>query len=163
MDSNQDIRIVLGSKRYEGAPDTNLSIDLSLDQTTKFENEYDRSQDISLSQVYIDERESSNIFRPSCKFMVLFKNSYYGTTNNYSPFENNLSFLVKDNSEFKSKVISVNPFIKGIAENVLLKTRFKPYLPEDSKTNLDNKLIACGRLKITPGWNAMPVVLLVVP
>ena len=41
MDSNQDIRIVLGSKRYEGAPDTNLSIDLSLDQTTKFENEYE--------------------------------------------------------------------------------------------------------------------------
>jgi len=101
MDNSQDIRIVLGSQRYKGASDTNLSIDFSLEQTTKFENEYDRSQDISLSQVYTDERESSNLFRPSCKFMVLFKNSYIGTTNNYSPFENNLYYV---NQEYSARL-----------------------------------------------------------
>lgn len=42
---------------------------------------------------------------------------------NITPFENSLSFLVNDNSEFRSKIININPFIKEINENILLKTK----------------------------------------
>jgi hypothetical protein len=87
-----DIRIVLGSLRYKTSTNTNLSIPTPLVQNTKNLQEFDRSVDVNLAQVFDDERQKSTTFRPVCKFQILFNNSYSGLTN-YEPLENNLYYV----------------------------------------------------------------------
>jgi hypothetical protein len=87
-----DIRIVLGSLRYKTATNTDLSIPTPLVQNSKNIVEYDRSIDVNLAQVFDNERQKSTTFRPTCKFQLLYNNSYTGTTN-YTPLENNLYYI----------------------------------------------------------------------
>jgi hypothetical protein len=87
-----DIRIVLGSLRYKTATNTDLSIPTPLVQNSKNIQEFDRSIDVNLAQVFDDERQKSTIFRPTCKFQLLYENSYTGSTN-YTPLENNLYYI----------------------------------------------------------------------
>jgi hypothetical protein len=87
-----DIRIVLGSLRYKTATNTDLSIPTPLVQNSKNIQEFDRSIDVNLAQVFDDERQRSTIFRPTCKFQLLYENAYTGTTN-YVPLENNLYYI----------------------------------------------------------------------
>jgi hypothetical protein len=87
-----DIRIVLGSLRYKTATNTDLSIPTPLVQNSKNIQEFDRSIDVNLAQVFDDERQKSTIFRPTCKFQLLYENAYTGTTN-YIPLENNLYYI----------------------------------------------------------------------
>jgi hypothetical protein len=91
MGNRDDIRIVLGSLRYKTATNTNLSIPTPLVQTAKTLQEFDRSIDINLAQLFHDEREKSTVFRPVCKFDLIFDNAYSGTCN-YPPLENNLYY-----------------------------------------------------------------------
>ena len=100
MGNRTDTRVVLGSLRYKTASNTNLMFNVPLVQTSKENVEFDRNIDISLSQVFDDERQKSSIFRPSCKFSILFKNSYTGSTN-YTPLENNLYYINETNSAIK--------------------------------------------------------------
>ena len=92
MGNNKEIRIVLSKLRYKSSPELSYGINLPFVQTTNEIIEYDRSSNVSLAQVYDDERQASTIFRPVCKFSVLFKNSYVGNTN-YPPFEDNLVYI----------------------------------------------------------------------
>ena len=92
MGNRIDTTIVLGSLRYKSAPETELYLNVPLVQNSKINNEFDRSVNIKLQQVYDDERQSSTVFRPSGKFSIIFKNSYTGSTN-YVPLENNLSYV----------------------------------------------------------------------
>ena len=92
MGNRQDTRVILGSLRYKSAPDTTLLFEVPLIQTAKENIEFDRSIDVNLEQVFNDERQNSDIVRPSCKFSLLFENSYSGFTN-YPPFENNMYYL----------------------------------------------------------------------
>jgi len=92
MGNRDDIRIVLGSLRYKTATNTNLSIPTPLVQTAKTLQEFDRSIDINLAQLFHDEREKSTVFRPVCKFALIFDNAYSGKTN-YPPLENNLFYI----------------------------------------------------------------------
>lgn len=92
MGNRNDLRVVLGSLRYKSAPNTNLFFQVPLKQTFKENTEFDRSIDIDLEQVFQNERQESDTFRPTAKFSLLFKNSYSGFTN-YPPFENNLYYL----------------------------------------------------------------------
>ena len=87
-----DIRIVLGSLRYKTATNTDLSIPTPLVQTSKNMDEFDRSIDVNLIQLFNDERQKSTTFRPTCKFQLLYNNSYTGRTN-YAPLENNLYYI----------------------------------------------------------------------
>ena len=91
-------RIILGSLRYKSAPDTDLGLKIPLVQNLKELVEYDRTIDISLEQLYDDERQKSDVLRPSAKFAILFKNSYVGTANNYTPFENNMYYINEQNA-----------------------------------------------------------------
>jgi hypothetical protein len=96
MGNRNDTRIVLGSLRYKGSPDTDLSIPLGLDQTGKQQVEYERTSNIGLEQLFQSERESSDKLRPSCKFSIIFKNAYTGQTIGtppYPPFEQNLYYV----------------------------------------------------------------------
>jgi hypothetical protein len=92
MGNNKDIRIVLSKLRYKSSPELSYGINLPFVQTTNQMIEYDRTSNVSLTQVYDDERQKSTIFRPVGKFSILFKNSYVGNTN-YPPFEDNLVYI----------------------------------------------------------------------
>ena len=101
-----DIRIVLGSLRFKTSTNTDLSIPAPLVQNSKNLQEFDRSIDVNLAQVFDDERQKSTTFRPVCKFQVLFNNSYTGSTN-YEPLENNLYYI--NENEFILKKCIINP------------------------------------------------------
>jgi hypothetical protein len=92
MGNVNNINIVLGSLRYKSAPDTDLLLQVPLLGNQKLLTEYLRSIDINLNEVYQNERAKSDIFKPACKFTILFQNSLAGRTN-YIPFENNLYYL----------------------------------------------------------------------
>ncbi len=91
MGIDNETKIVLGSLRYKTAPNNVLSTNITLEQNSKEIVEFDRSVDLSLQQVFIDERESSSIFRPVSKFSFIFQNEYTGSTT-YKPFKDNLYY-----------------------------------------------------------------------
>jgi hypothetical protein len=95
MGNVDNFRVVLGSLRYKAAPNTNLFFQVPFFQTSKEMDEFDRTVDVALEQVFDDERQISDSFRPSCKFSLIFKNKFSGTTN-YPPFENNLYYINSD-------------------------------------------------------------------
>ena len=89
IDNSTDI--VLGSLRYKTSPNVSMFVNVPMEQTQKELVEFDRSVDLNLQQVFLDERERSNIFRPVTKFTFIFKNQYDGLTN-YPPFRDNLYY-----------------------------------------------------------------------
>ena len=84
--------IIPSSLQYKSAPFVDQEISLSLTEQSQQITEYDRSQSISLAQIYDDERQSSTIFRPTFKVNYIYSNAYTGTTN-YTPFINNLYYV----------------------------------------------------------------------
>ena len=81
--------------KYKSAPSVDQDIVLSFDNTSKLNTEYDRTTTVSLAQVYDDERQGSNIFRPTFEISYIYSNSYYGTTS-YVPFRNNLYYVLPE-------------------------------------------------------------------
>jgi hypothetical protein len=89
-------RVILGSLRYKFSPDVDFGVKLPLSQSSSEMPEYDRSVDVSLSQLYDDERQASTVFRPTGKFNLIFQNGLVGKcvgTSPYAPFNNNLYYL----------------------------------------------------------------------
>jgi hypothetical protein len=82
---------------YKSAPFVDEKISISLDQTSQQTIEYDRSSTISLAQTYNDERQGTQIFRPTFKVTYLYGNTYFGTTD-YLPFQYNLYYLNAEQS-----------------------------------------------------------------
>jgi hypothetical protein len=105
MSRISDDRVVLGSLRFKSAPNTDFLFKIPFIQSSKILTEYDRSISISLSQVFDDERQKSTFFRPTCKFQILFKNSYVGYSN-YEPFKNQLYYT---NAIQASQLACLNP------------------------------------------------------
>lgn len=91
MASRIEDRVVLGSLRYKSSPNTNLLFQVPLVQTTKENVEFDRTITIQLEQLYDDERQRSEIFRPTCKLSLLFDNIYSGRTS-YYPYQSSLYY-----------------------------------------------------------------------
>ena len=75
----------------------NQEVSLSLESKQQELTEYDRSQTISLADLYYDERQACTIFRPTFKITYLYDNTYTGTTN-YNPFKNNLYYVNAEQS-----------------------------------------------------------------
>jgi hypothetical protein len=92
MGNNKEIRIVLGTMRYKSAPELSYALQIPFVQNSKEIIEFDRNVNLSLAQVFDDERQKSTTFRPTGKFAIIFKNAYTGITN-YTPFENNLYYV----------------------------------------------------------------------
>ena len=84
--------IIPSSLEFKSAPFVDQEISLSLTQQSQEITEYDRSQSISLAQLYDDERQACTIFRPTFKVNYLYSNTYTGTTN-YVPFRNTLYYV----------------------------------------------------------------------
>ena len=84
--------IIPSSQEFKSAPSVDQEISLSLEQQSQQITEYDRSQVISLAQIYDDERQACRIFRPTFKVNYFYDNTYTGTTN-YTPFVNTLYYV----------------------------------------------------------------------
>ena len=82
---------------YKSASFVDEKISISLDQTSQQITEYDRSQTLSLAQVYDDERQGTDVYRPTFKVTYLYANTYSGTTD-YLPFQYNLFYVNSINS-----------------------------------------------------------------
>jgi len=87
---------------YKSASFVDEKISISLDQTSQEITEYDRSQTLSLAQVYDDERQATDVYRPTFKVTYLYGNTYSGTTD-YLPFQYNL-FYVNSISSMTSSI-----------------------------------------------------------
>ena len=84
--------IIPSNLLFKSAPFVDEKISISLDQTSQQITEYDRSVTLSLAQVYDDERQITQVYRPTFKVTYLYANTYTGTTN-YLPFQNNLFYV----------------------------------------------------------------------
>jgi len=93
--------IIPSSLQYKSAPFVDQEISLSLEQQSQQITEYDRSQSISLAQLFDDERQSCTIFRPTFKVNYLYSNTYTGTTS-YVPFRNTLYYVDPINSKLNN-------------------------------------------------------------
>ena len=89
--------IIPSSQEYKAAPSVDQDISITLEQQSQQMVEYDRSQSISLAQVFDDERQGSEIFRPTFKVNYLYDNTYTGTTE-YVPFKNTLYYVDTEQS-----------------------------------------------------------------
>ena len=102
MNTHSPIEVVLGSKRFKSNPDTNLNLIPLIDSKQQELEEYDRTIDVNLNQVFDDERQACTIFRPTFSVDIVFFNAYTGTTNingtNYGPFLNDLAYTDAENS-----------------------------------------------------------------
>jgi hypothetical protein len=94
--------IIPSSLQYKSAPFVDQEISLSLEEQSQLITEYDRSQSISLAQIYNDERQSCTIFRPTFKVNYIYANTYSGTTN-YIPFRNSLYYVNPEQSTVNGK------------------------------------------------------------
>jgi len=84
-----------------------MYVNVPMEQTQKELLEFDRSVDLSLQQVFVDERTNSNIFRPVTKFSIIFKNQYSGSTS-YPPFRDNLYY---SNAINNAVLATTNPLV----------------------------------------------------
>ena len=84
--------IIPSNLLFKSAPFVDEKISIALDQTSQEITEYDRSVTLSLAQVYDDERQITQVYRPTFKVTYLYANTYTGTTN-YLPFQYNLFYV----------------------------------------------------------------------
>lgn len=87
-----DLRIIPSNLRYKSAPSVDQEISFSLNESSKQLIEYDKNITVSLAQVYDDERQASQKFRPTFQINYLYNNPYTGTTQ-YIPFRDYLYYF----------------------------------------------------------------------
>ena len=78
--NSTDITFVKGSLRYKGAPEVGIKLEIPLDANLVELEEFDRSAVVDLALLFNRDRQKSTLFVPTCKFNLIFKNSYFGTT-----------------------------------------------------------------------------------
>lgn len=96
--NNETIRIVRGSDRYAGAPDTDLFIQVPLNSTKKEKIEGDRNVLLNLEERFNHERQISTKFRVAGKIVNIFNNSVSGKCTTYDPFRDSLYYIDVENS-----------------------------------------------------------------
>lgn len=89
--NNETIRIVRGSDRFAGAPDTDLFIQVPLQQSEQQKIEGDRTTLLNIEERFNHERQISTKFRLTGKLTTIFDNSITGRTS-YTPFAESLSY-----------------------------------------------------------------------
>jgi len=107
MSNRIDTKIILGKERFKSAINTDLSINLPLDNTQKEIDEFDRSVVLTLSDIFDEERQSCSTFRFTFNLSFLFFNSYFGTSQ-YDNFRNQLYYVDPEKS-FQTDIWSGYP------------------------------------------------------
>jgi|694.fasta_scaffold06555_8 hypothetical protein len=115
-----NITFVKGSLRYKRAPEVPVQITAPLSGKIKELDEYERNITIDLAEVYDLERQKSTFFAPSCKFQLIFANTYSGATqtpdNPYPPFNNNLYYINPESTKLLQVVSSVTLAWPGLPQ-----------------------------------------------
>lgn len=83
------------SQSHKSAPSIDQQLPITLEGKNQTLVEFDRTTNVSLAQVYDNERQSSTIFRPTVKTSLVYSNEFFGTTN-YTPFVNNLYYVLPE-------------------------------------------------------------------
>lgn len=96
MSNVSQTQILLSSTKSKIATEKNSNLSFLLEQNSKELNEFDRTLNVDLQQLYNDERQNSTIFRPTFKLDLLFYNGYSGSSN-YNPYETVL-YTVNENT-----------------------------------------------------------------
>ena len=91
MGNENEIRIVLGSKRYAGNTNKDVWLQPALIGERKDMTEADRSIMVNQLEQFNKERQASGIYRVSGKIVNVFNNEITGKTS-YSPFKNYLYY-----------------------------------------------------------------------
>ncbi len=91
MGNENDIRIVLGSKRFAGNTDKDVSLQVPLSGVRRTMVEGDRSIVVDAEERFNIERQGSTFFRVSGKISNILNNTISGKTT-YTPFVNNLYY-----------------------------------------------------------------------
>jgi hypothetical protein len=97
MRKQDDIRIVLGNKRYAGASNQPIFLQIPLIGERREIIQGERSSIVDLQDVFDGERQTSTTFRLVGKIVNIFDNAISGKTN-YDPYKNNLYYLDPANS-----------------------------------------------------------------
>jgi hypothetical protein len=92
MRKQDEIRIVLGNKRFIGSSNQPVQVQLPLIGDRRNFVQGDRSNVVNLQDVFETERQSSNTFRLSGKIVNIFNNTLSGRTE-YTPFKNSLFYV----------------------------------------------------------------------
>lgn len=91
------IQFIKGDLRYKGAENVGINVSLPLVNTQKELDEYNRTININLAELYYKERQQSSSYIPTAKFSFIFDNAYSGFAQNqsspYAPFNNNLYYV----------------------------------------------------------------------
>jgi hypothetical protein len=91
MSNENEIRIVLGSKRFASNTDKDVWIQPPLIGDMRTMVEGDRSFVINQAEQFDKERQESDVFRIAGKIVNLFHNTVSGQTN-YTPYKNDLYY-----------------------------------------------------------------------
>ena len=91
--------IIPSTQQYKSAPADDQQLSVVMEEQSQNLVEYDRTSNVSLAQVFDDERQKSTIFRPTFKVSYLYSNVFTGTTN-YLPFQYNLFYANPEGSLF---------------------------------------------------------------
>lgn len=91
MGNENDIRIVLGSKRFAGNTNKDVSIQLPLVGNRRTAVEGDRSVIVDAEERFNLERQTNQVFRISGKITNVFNNTLSGKTT-YTPYKENLYY-----------------------------------------------------------------------
>jgi hypothetical protein len=94
---SSEIRIVRGEDRFAGASNSDLSINVDLNNNKKNIIEGDRSITINVEERFDKERQESTKFRIAGKITNIFNNTISGQTT-YEPFLNSLFYVDALNS-----------------------------------------------------------------
>jgi hypothetical protein len=87
-----DFTIIPSSLQYKSAPTLDQQINIPLESNQEEMVQYVRNTTISLQQLYEDERQTSQRFRPTFKIDFIYDNTYTGTTE-YAPLRNDLYYV----------------------------------------------------------------------
>ena len=93
--------IIPSVQQYKSAPADDQQLSIVLEEQSQNLVEYDRTTNVSLAQVFDDERQKSTVFRPTFKISYLYSNVFTGTTS-YLPFQYNLYYVDAESSLFNN-------------------------------------------------------------
>jgi len=105
MSKQEEIKIVLGNKKFAGASNKPLSVPVFLGNEKRDLIDGTRSDVVNLLDLFNEERAESTKIRISGKITNIFDNSISGKTS-YVPFRNNLYYV-------KPELSVVNSIWKG--------------------------------------------------
>ena len=96
-----DFTIIPSRLQFKSAPSIDQQVNLELSQTQEELTQFVRNTSLNLSQLYDDERQTCEVFRPTFKLQYLYDNTLTGTTE-YVPFLNNLYYVNPEQSSVSS-------------------------------------------------------------